>query len=108
MYVFTTTTKFTFLVQIEKTEVQYLLNAFPIHVNIGNKIMTMLHNNIPDNTILQEKKKKKKHILLSSNSVVDRLAQTPNSCRHRRRKCEEDISRLRRHPRNYIGELRQC
>ena len=43
-----TTTQFTFLVEMEKAEVQYLLDAFPIPVNICNKMMTMLHN-IPDN-----------------------------------------------------------
>ena len=38
--------KNTFLVGMEKAEVQYVLNGYPIPVNIYNKMMTMLYNNI--------------------------------------------------------------
>ena len=31
---------------MEKAEVQYVLNGYPIPVNIYNKMMTMLYNNI--------------------------------------------------------------
>ena len=44
-----TAKKNTFLVEMEKAEVQYLLNDFPIPVNVCNKIMIMPRNNIPDN-----------------------------------------------------------
>ena len=68
VHVFTTTTKITFLVEIEKAEVQYLLNAFPTHVKICNKITTYWTISILLYTNLKIEKKNI-HILLLSNSV---------------------------------------